>query len=242
MLKLAQRFRRTRGCIGCLAILLSLSSSQDAAPQREFSAHLLMRMGTEKSGVGVQVHVKQDSVYLDYPDLVHHGRIPFWFLSNGVVASVKAATDKDFNPGPADPLLAGELLRFRPRNPDHFCEEFRAYSIGMMKVIGEGVDDETRKNLQNPDNYPCEQTGQETVAQRECRTYRAVGFPQYWMTISFDPKLATIVRAQINPPQGLILLLDGIKEEPQPASLFVPAADHVVLIDPNKPDPVPSKQ
>ena len=100
----------TRNCMICLSlfllsvVLFSSSAAQEMAPHREFSANVLMRMGTEKSGIGARIKVKQDNLYLDYPDLVHHRHIPFWFLSNGLVASVKEATDEDFNPGPGGPL------------------------------------------------------------------------------------------------------------------------------------------
>lgn len=220
------------------ASLLAMWAGQDAAPQREFSAHLLMRMGTEKSGVGAQLHVKQDNLYLDFPDLARKSRIPFWFLSNGVVASVKAAIDEDFNPGPTNPLTAGLLLRFHGTSPDHFCEEFRSYSIQTLKASDEGLTVDAVQRLQKPENFPCEQTGRETVAGRDCVTYRVAAYIlglEDWMTISFDPKLGTIVDVQVNPPQGLILRLDSIREEPQSPSLFVLPPEHVVLIDLSKP-------
>ena len=220
------------------ASLVAVSAGQDAIPQREFSAHLLMRMGTEKSGVGAQIHVKQDNLYLDFPDLARHGRIPFWFLSNGVVASVKAATDEDFNPGPTNPLAAGLLLRFHATSPDHFCEEFRAYSIQTLRASEEGLTVDAVQRLQKSENFPCEQTGRKTVAGRDCVTYRAAAFIlglEDWMTMSFDPKLGTITEVQVNPPQGLILRLDSIKEEPQPSSLFVLPPEHVVMIELSKP-------
>lgn len=218
---------------GLITVLPGLSAEEDVVPRREFSAHLLMRMSKEKSGVGAQLYVKQDNLYIDYPDLVNKRRIPFWFLSNGQVATVKAAQDESFNPGPANPMVAGMLLRFHSTDADHFCEEFRSYSIKIMKAGGE-LGEEDLRNLQNPKNFPCEQTGHETVAGRDCFTYRAAAFivgAEGWMTLSFDPKLAAILHIEINPPQGLILLLDTIKEGPQPASLFVPAPDHVVLMD-----------
>ena len=220
------------------ASLLAVSTGQDAALQREFSARLLMRMGTGKSGVGAQLHVKQDNLYLDFPDLVRKSHIPFWFLSNGVVASVKAATDEDFNPGPTNPLTAGLLLRFHATSSDHFCEEFRSYSIQTLKASDEGLTVDAFQRLQKPENFPCELTGRETVAGRDCVTYRAAAFIlglEDWMTISFDPKLGTILGVQVNPPQGLILRLDSIKEESQPSSLFVLPPEHVVLIDLSKP-------
>src|SRR5215469_12040302 len=117
-----------------ISVPAGLSAAQDIAPSREFSAHLLMRMSKEKSGVGAQLHVKQDDLYIDYPDLVNKRRIPFWFLSNGQVATVKAAQDESFNPGPANPMVAGMLLRFHPTDADHFCEEFRSYSIKIMNA------------------------------------------------------------------------------------------------------------
>lgn len=225
------------GFLGSTA-LLALSAGQDAVPQREFSAHLLMRMGTEKSGVGAQIHVKQDNLYLNFPDLARHGRIPFWFLSSGVVASVKAATDEDFNPGPTNPLAAGHLLRFHATSPDHFCEEFRTYSIQTLRASEEGLTVDAVQRLQKSENFPCELTGRETVAGRDCVTYRAAAFImglEDWMTMSFDPKLGTMIKVQVNPPQGLIVLLDSIKEEPQSSSLFVLPPEHVVLIDLSKP-------
>lgn len=216
-----------------IAVPLGLSAGQDAAPPREFSAHLLMRMSKEKSGVGAQLYVKQDNLYIDYPDLVNKRRIPFWFLSSGVVAAGKAASDESFNPGPANPLAAGVLLRFRPTDAGHFCEEFRSCSIKILEQGGD-LSDTALQNVQKPENFPCEQTGHETVAGRDCLTYRVAAFIlglEGWMTIAFDPKLAAILHVEINPPQGLILLLDTIQEGPQPDSLFVPAPDHVVLVD-----------
>lgn len=132
-------------------VLFSSSAAQEMAPHREFSANVLMRMGTEKSGIGARIQLKQDNLYLDYPDLVHHRHIPFWFLSNGLVASVKEATDEDFNPGPGGPLFLGIFLRFRPANPDRFCEEFRPYFIEFMKASAGELSDEDLTRLQNPE-------------------------------------------------------------------------------------------
>ncbi len=214
--------------------LIGISVGQEV-PHREFSANVLLRMGTEKSGVGARIYVKEGDLYLDYPDLVHRRPIPFWFLSNGLVASVKAARDEEFNPGPADPLLIGFLLRFRPANPDHFCEEFRIHYIERMKAeadeLGGGklsrLDLQELKNLEK--NFTCEQTDHEIVANRDCRTYRFAGIEEYWTTIAFDPKLGAILQVEMNPPQGLVVRLDAVQEKPQPAALFVPPPDHIVL-------------
>jgi len=219
-------------------VLLGSSAAQVSQPDREFSAKVLMRMAKEKSGVGARVYVKQGDVYLDFPDLVNKRHIPFWFLSNGVVASVKAATDENFNPGPTNPLVAGIFLRFHPTNADRFCQEFRSYSLAIMKAQPDGLSDEALRNLQKPESFPCEQTGHESVAGRDCATFRVAGFilgQEEWMTISLDPKLATILQVRVSPPQGLIVLLDAIEEGPQSADLFVLPPDHVTLLDPNKP-------
>jgi hypothetical protein len=234
----AWRLSSTRYCVVCLGlfllsvVLFSSSAAQEAVPHREFSANVLMRMGAEKSGIGARLYVKQDDLRLDFPDLAHRGQIPFWFLSDGVVASVKAASDEDFNPG-GGPLFVGIFLRFRPMNPDRFCEEFRPYFIEFMRASAGELSDEDLEKLQNPQNFACEQTGQEIVALRDCRTYRfaGVGMEEYWTSVSFDPKLATILQIKLNPPRGMMLQLDAIKEEPQPSSLFIPPPDHVVVID-----------
>jgi hypothetical protein len=248
--------RRKHSWRRCLLISLALPSVLVAlirpsvgqeTPHREFSANVLMRMGTEKSGSGARVYVKEDNVYLDFPDLAHGRHIPVWFLSDGVVVSVKEAwsdedsNDEAFNPGPSDPFSSGDpfsvgfFLRFRPTNPNRLCEELRSYYIEFMQGGGR-LRNEDLKNLQKPDNFRCEQTGHEMVTVRDCRTYRlASGLSEYWITISFDPKLTAILQVQWNPPQGLILRLDAIKEGPQPSSLFVPPPDHIVVVDPKKP-------
>jgi hypothetical protein len=243
---LGRAWRRSlkRSCVICLSlfllsvVLFSSSAAQEGVPHREFSANVLMRMRTEQSGIGARIQVKQDNLHLDYPDLVHHRQIPFWFLSNGLVASVKEATDEDFNPGPGGPLFLGVFLRFRPANPDRFCEEFRPYFIEFMKASAGELSDEDLARLQNPENFACEQTGREIVALRDCRTYRFAGFgmEEYWTSVAFDPKLTTILQIELNPPQGLILKLDAIKEGPQPSSLFIPPRDHIVVINLKKLD------
>ncbi len=202
---------------------------------REFSANVLLRMGTEKSGIGARIYVKEGDLYLDYPDLVHRRRVPFWFLSNGLVVSVKAARDEEFNPGPADPLLIGFLLQFHPANPDHFCEEFRVHYIERVKVeaaelSGGKLSDLDLQGLKNLEkNFACEQTHHEIVANRDCRSYRFAAIEEYWTKVAFDPKLGAILQVEMNPPRGLVVHLDAVKEEPQPAALFVPPPDDIVL-------------
>lgn len=212
------------------------ATAPENAWRREFSADVLIRMGAGPAGnegIGARVYVREGDLYLDFPDMAHHGHIPFWFLSNGVVASVKAATDENFDPGPGGPLFVGTLLRFRPVNPDHFCEEFRSYYVEALEAgARESGDEEELKileRLRKPENFPCEETGREMVAQRECRIYRVGVVSESWTFISFDPKLATILQVRVNPPQGLILRLETIQEKPQPISLFTPPPDCVVL-------------
>ena len=208
--------------------------------RREFSADVLIRMGAGPAGnegIGARVHVREGDLYLDFPDLAHHGHIPFWFLSNGVVASVKAATDENFDPGPGGPLFVGTLLRFRPVNRDHFCEEFRSYYVEALEAgARESGDEEELKvldGLRKPENFPCEETGRELVAQRQCRVYRVGAISESWTFISFDPKLAAITQVRVNPPQGLILRLETIQEKPQSISLFTPPPDRIVLVHAN---------
>ena len=138
-----------------------------------------------------------------------------------------------FSPGAANPLLVGTLLRFRSTNPDRFCEEFRPYYIEVLKASAGELDDKDLKileSLQNPENFPCEQTGHEIVAQRDCRI-----LPICCTFGILDVSYLSILRwprsykVRINPPQGLVLRLDAIKVEPQPSSLFIPLPDHIVL-------------
>lgn len=103
-----------------------------------------------------------------------------------------------FSPGAANPLLVGTLLRFRSTNPDRFCEEFRPYYIEVLKATASELDDKDLKileSLQNPENFPCEQTRHEIVAQRDCRIYRFAALSEYWTFVSFDPTLATILQS-----------------------------------------------
>lgn len=234
------RFLRALSMMGFAATLIA----QNAARHREFSANLLMRMGTKQPGIGARMHVKEDNLYLEYPNLDNHRRIPFWFLGNGLVATVKEGVDEEFNPGPANPFVVGFLLRFRPTSPDRFCEEFSRHYIEMVKASDDQPSDEVRKEVENPGNVACEPTGQETVAQRACRSFRFAGvgvLSESWTTISFDPKLAAILQIRVNPPNGLSVRLDDIQEAPQLDSLFVPSPGYVVVVDLKKPAASPRK-
>jgi hypothetical protein len=206
-----------------------------AAHGREFSGHLIMGLAVEKERLDVPVYIKHDQLYMDFPGPKNKPRIPFWFLSNGAVDSVKAVKDPDFNPGPANPILAGFLLLFRPTSDDHFCQEFRPYYLAMMNATGAGLSDAQMKALEDAQHFPCEQTGRETFSERECVTYRFSAMTEYWTLIDYDPKLAEILRVQYNPPQGLILQLDDIKESPQSNRLFVPSTGHIVFVSLKKP-------
>lgn len=236
----AVQFLCVLGIMGFAATLIA----QDSARNREFSANVLMRMGNKQPGIGARIHVRNDNLYLDYPDLDNHRRVPFWFLGNGLVATVKEASDEEFNPGPANPFFVGFLLRFHPANPDRFCEEFGRHYLEMVRASDEEQSDEVRKELEKPGNFVCEPTGHEIVAQRDCRTFRFVGvgvLSESWTTISFDPKLAAILQIQVNPPNGLSVRLDDIQEAPQLDSLFVPTPGYVVVVDLQKPAASPRK-
>ena len=205
-------------------------SATEPVHSREFSAHLTMGMAVEKERLDVPIYIKQDQLYMDFPGPENKPRIPFWFLSNGTVDSVKAVKDPDFDPGPANPILAGFLLLFRPTNAENFCQEFRPYYLAMMNATGARLSDARMKSLEDAQNFPCEQTGHEVFAQRDCTTYRFSAMAEYWTLIDFDPKLGAILQVQYNPSQGLILRLDNIKEGPQPGSLFVPSPAYVVFV------------
>ena len=222
-----------------IAVLPGSLAGQDAPRHREFSAVVLMREATQNSGFGVRVNVKDANVYVDLVD--GKGRhVPFWFLTDGLTASAKeypvlAQEWEDAGSGPSmDPFTVGLMLRFHPAHADRFCEELRSYTIEVVKAFSEG-------SLENPwssQEFPCEYTGRETVAGRNCPTYRVpadfMRIGENWTTVSFDPQLATILQVHISPPKGWILRLEAIKEGPQPASLFVLPPDHVVITGPKK--------
>jgi hypothetical protein len=206
-----------------------------AAHGREFSAHLIMGMGVEKERLDVPVYIKQDQLYMNFPGPENKPRVPFWFLSNGTVDSVKAVNGPDFNPGPLNPILAGFLLLFRPTSAENFCKEFRSYYLAMMNATGARLSDATMKSLEDSRHFPCERTGHEFFAQRDCVIYRFSAMTEYWTLIDFDPKLEVILQVQYNPPQGLILRLANIKEGPQRDSLFVPPPGRLVFVTLTKP-------
>lgn len=221
-----------------IAVLPGSSAGQDAPRHREFSAYVLQREATQNSGFGVRVNVKDANAYVNLVD--GKGRhVPFWFRSNGVIASAKeypalAQEWEDAGSGPSVNWFAvGLMLPFHPAHPDRFCEELRSYTIEVLKAFDEGSHE-----AWSLEEFPCEYTGRETVAGRNCPTYRVPGdfvtMGENRATVSFDPQLATILQVHISPPAGVILRLDAIKEGPQPDSLFVLPPDHVVIAGPKK--------
>jgi hypothetical protein len=202
--------------------LITPSVGQEA-PHREFSANVLVRERGATSGYGARVYVKQDDLYLDLPDLGGGRHIPFWFLSDGTLDTVKEASIHE--PSLEMPLVF--VLHFRSTHADRFCEEFRAYYTEFEK-FRDDLGEEDVKKLQHPQSFSCEPKGYEVVAERRCRTYRFVGIEEDVTNICFDPTLATIIEA--NSLSDLWIRLDRIEEKPQPQSLFIPPPDHIVMV------------
>jgi hypothetical protein len=126
-------------------VALIRASVGQEAPHREFSAIVLVRETGTTAGYGARVYVKQDALYLDLPDLAQGRRIPFWFLSDGTLATVKEALVHE--PSLEMPLVF--MLHFRPTHPDRFCEEFRAYYVAFEKLRDDLSGEELQK-LQHP--------------------------------------------------------------------------------------------